>query len=86
MTAALTSATRNHIQGAVSGSSSVKLGSRRTGRKPLRMSMSSTGTPALGPNTRKVLVAPALRLPCSRTSIPKKALPHHTLVGMLPTR
>ena len=38
--------------------------------KPFRKSSTKTAIPRLRPNIRMVLVAPALWLPCPRTSVP----------------
>lgn len=57
-----------------------------TASHPLRMSRNSTINPALLPSTRKVLVAPALPLPNSRTSTPYNDLPIQTADGIEPIR
>src|SRR6185312_563624 len=53
---------------------------------PFRTSMPITKLPQREPRTRKVLVAPALPLPYSRISIPKKDRLTHTAVGIEPIR
>src|ERR1700760_4345266 len=53
---------------------------------PLRTSTAITMEPHLEPRTRKVLVAPALPLPYSRISIPKKERLTQTAVGIEPIR
>src|SRR5258708_13980090 len=53
---------------------------------PLITSTAITKVPHLDPSTRKVLVAPALPLPYSRMSIPKKDLLTQMAVGTEPIR
>src|SRR6266404_2385522 len=53
---------------------------------PLITSTPITKDPHLEPSTRKVLVAPALRLPYSRISIPKKDLLTQMAVGIEPIK
>ena len=54
---------------------------RLTAAYPFNISRNRTGIPAFLPNTRNVLVAPALPLPYSRISIPFNSLPANMLKG-----
>ena len=54
--------------------------------QPLMASINKTTVPARLPKTLKVLVAPALPLPCLRTSTPKYASPYQIAVGIEPNK
>lgn len=58
----------------------------KTAALPFIISIISTGIPAFFPKTLNVLVAPALPLPNSLTSILKKAFPIQTAVGIEPKK
>src|SRR5512146_1647654 len=68
-TAAIPSATAPH------GPIPAHRANRATGTAPLAMSTSATGIAQRHPRTRYTLVAPRLRLPCSRRSIPRASRP-----------